>query len=42
MIGVGLIFRWYRRFALLPDDAVAVLYGPPSSAPPWRGAHDIR
>ena len=28
MIGVGLIFRWYRRFPLLPDDAVAVLHGP--------------
>ncbi len=29
MVGVGLIFRWYRRFALTPDDAVAVLHGPP-------------
>jgi hypothetical protein len=29
MVGVGLIFRWYRRFALLPDDAVAVLHDPP-------------
>lgn len=28
MHGVGLIYRWYRRFAFLPDDAVAVLYGP--------------
>lgn len=28
MHGVGLIYRWYRRFAVLPDDAVAVLYGP--------------
>ncbi|MER8423029.1 TfuA-like protein [Mesorhizobium sp. M1403] len=28
MHGVGLIYRWYRRFALLPDDALAVLYGP--------------
>lgn len=28
MIGIGLIFRWYRRFPLLPDDAVAVLHGP--------------
>lgn len=28
MIGVGLIFRWYRRYPLLPDDAVAVLHGP--------------
>jgi hypothetical protein len=24
MIGVGLIYRWYRRWPLLPDDAVAV------------------
>jgi hypothetical protein len=29
MIGVGLIYRWYRRYALAPDDAVAVLHGPP-------------
>lgn len=29
MHGVGLIYRWYRRFALAPDDAVAVLHGPP-------------
>ncbi|MDQ6436584.1 TfuA-like protein [Mesorhizobium sp. LHD-90] len=28
MHGVGLIYRWYRRFAFLPDDAVAVLHGP--------------
>lgn len=28
MIGVGLIYRWYRRNALAPDDAVAVLHGP--------------
>jgi hypothetical protein len=28
MVGVGLIFRWYRRFTLLSDDAVAVLHGP--------------
>ena len=28
MHGVGLIYRWYRRFALLPDDAVAVQHGP--------------
>ena len=28
MIGVGLIYRWYRRFALLPDDAVAVTHSP--------------
>jgi len=24
MIGVGLIYRWYRRWRLAPDDAVAV------------------
>lgn len=29
MIGVGLIYRWYRRFDLLPDDAVAVTHAPP-------------
>ena len=29
MVGVGLIFRWYRRFQCLPDDAVAVLHAPP-------------
>jgi hypothetical protein len=29
MIGVGLIYRWYRRWQLAPDDAVAVLSGPP-------------
>lgn len=28
MIGVGLIYRWFRRFPLLPDDAVAVTHGP--------------
>ncbi|MER9655821.1 TfuA-like protein [Mesorhizobium sp. M0152] len=28
MQGVGLIYRWYRRFAFAPDDAVAVLHGP--------------
>ncbi|MCC1491918.1 TfuA-like protein [Cognatishimia sp. F0-27] len=28
MIGIGVIFRWYRRFALLPDDAVAVTHMP--------------
>lgn len=28
MAGRGLIFRWYRRFALAPDDAVAVLHAP--------------
>jgi hypothetical protein len=29
MQGVGLIYRWYRRFAFAPDDAVAILHGPP-------------
>lgn len=28
MIGVGLIYRWYRRFQLSPDDAVAVTHAP--------------
>jgi hypothetical protein len=28
MRGVGLVYRWYRRFAFAPDDAVAVLHGP--------------
>ena len=28
MIGVGAIYRWYRRVALAPDDAVAVQSGP--------------
>lgn len=28
MIGVGLIFRWYRRWMLAPDDAVAIQSGP--------------
>ncbi|MCX7559239.1 TfuA-like protein [Sulfitobacter sp. F26204] len=34
MIGVGLIYRWYRRFALLPDDAVAVTHGPAALGAP--------
>jgi len=29
MQGVGLAYRWYRRCQLAPDDAVAVLHGPP-------------
>jgi hypothetical protein len=29
MIGVGLIYRWYRRWPLAPDDAVAVHSAPP-------------
>jgi hypothetical protein len=28
MTGYGLIYRWYRRCILAPDDAVAVLHGP--------------
>ena len=28
MRGTGLIYRWYRRHALLPDDAVAVTHAP--------------
>lgn len=28
MIGIGLIYRWYRRYAFAPDDAVAVLHMP--------------
>jgi hypothetical protein len=28
MQGVGLIYRWYRRFSCLPDDAVAVIHAP--------------
>jgi len=28
MYGRGLIYRWYRRFPLAPDDAVAVLHAP--------------
>ncbi|WP_422037011.1 TfuA-like protein [Roseibium sp.] len=29
MHGRGVIYRWLRRFPLLPDDAVAVLHAPP-------------
>ncbi|MEZ2131027.1 MULTISPECIES: TfuA-like protein [unclassified Sinorhizobium] len=28
MVGVGLIYRWYRRWPLTPDDAVAVQSAP--------------
>ena len=44
MIGIGLIYRWYRRFALAPDDAVAVLHAPPElgSFPLTRALVDIR
>lgn len=34
MQGAGLIYRWYRRFAFAPDDAVAVLHGPPEIGSP--------
>lgn len=44
MRGVGLIYRWYRRFALLPDDAVAVTHAPAAlgSAPLSDALVDIR
>ncbi|WP_425040989.1 TfuA-like protein [Primorskyibacter sp. S187A] len=44
MIGVGLIYRWYRRFALLADDAVAVTHSPAEmgSAPVSDALVDIR
>jgi hypothetical protein len=44
MIGVGLIYRWYRRCALAPDDAVAVLHGPAEAnfAPLNEALIDIR
>jgi len=39
MQGVGLIYRWYRRVALAPDDAVAVLHGPAEvNSPPLTEA----
>jgi hypothetical protein len=44
MIGVGLIYRWYRRYPLLPDDAVAVTHGPAElgSPPLSQALVDIR
>jgi hypothetical protein len=44
MQGAGLIYRWYRRFAFAPDDAVAVLHGPPevNSAPLTLAEIDLR
>lgn len=44
MVGVGLIYRWYRRYPLTPDDAVAVLHGPPEigSPPLTRSLIDLR
>lgn len=29
MVGIGLIYRWYRRWPGTPDDAVAVVHTPP-------------
>lgn len=29
MVGIGLIYRWYRRWLAAPDDAVAVVHTPP-------------
>jgi hypothetical protein len=34
MIGIGLIYRWFRRYDLAPDDAVAVVHGPPELGSP--------
>jgi len=44
MVGVGLIYRWYRRFPFAPDDAVAVVHGPPevNCAPLTRALVDLR
>jgi hypothetical protein len=44
MIGAGLIYRWYRRFPLLSDDAVAVAHAPPElgSTPLSAALVDIR
>jgi hypothetical protein len=44
MVGVGLIFRWYRRYQCAPDDAVAVLHGPPEigSPPLTQSLIDLR
>jgi hypothetical protein len=44
MQGVGLVYRWYRRFAFAPDDAVAVLHGPAelNFAPLTQALIDLR
>lgn len=44
MQGIGLIYRWYRRYPLLPDDAVAVTHAPAAlgSAPLSDALVDIR
>jgi hypothetical protein len=44
MRGVGLVYRWYRRFPFTSDDAVAVLHGPleMSSKPLTTALLDLR
>jgi len=44
MVGIGLIYRWYRRFPLVPDDAVAVAHAPAElgSLPVSQSLVDIR
>lgn len=44
MIGSGLIYRWFRRFPMLPDDAVAVTHLPRElgSAPLSDALVDLR
>ncbi|WP_343044614.1 TfuA-like protein [Allomesorhizobium camelthorni] len=44
MQGVGLVYRWYRRFAFARDDAVAVLHGPAelNFAPLTQAMIDLR
>jgi hypothetical protein len=34
MVGIGLIYRWFRRYPFAPDDAVAVVHGPAEVASP--------
>jgi hypothetical protein len=44
MIGHGVIYRWYRRFPMAPDDAVAITHAPREigSAPLSDAMVDIR
>jgi hypothetical protein len=44
MRGIGVVFRWYRRHPFAPDDAVAVLQGPPElgARPLTRALVDLR
>jgi hypothetical protein len=44
MIGIGTIFRWYRRYQFAPDDAVAVLHTPHemSCEPMTKARIDLR